>query len=448
LQRPSVQSLIQTFSRQLVLLEIQDYLQKLREAVSSGEIASAVLDNRLATLEEAVSRSLERLLSQSPRRVINATGVLLHTNLGRAPLAEQAFDSVRAPTCSYSDLEYDLTEGRRSHRDRHFQTRLVRLLKCEAATVVNNNAAALFLILNTLARGYKVLVSRGELIEIGGSFRIPAIMEQSGAVLKEVGTTNKTTVEDYREALDDEVRLILSVHTSNYKIVGFTERPELAGLAALAREHEIPLVKDSGSGLLFNIPHPALQNEPSAQFALSAGADLVCFSGDKLLGGPQAGIIVGRKTLVDKVRSNPLMRICRVDKMTYGILDWTLLQYEKGEHPRALPVWLMFLASEQEIRLRAEALAPRLAAAGFQTEVVPGLSVAGGGAAPEESFPTSLLRVRSERHSATEMQRSLRQAGTPVVVRVEEDAVVLDLRTVLPEEEPSICAAFSSLPAA
>jgi L-seryl-tRNA(Ser) seleniumtransferase len=448
LQRPSIQTLISRFSRKLVLAELQAYLQTLRHAVSSAEIGSDELDHRLALLEGAVLRRLEALVSLTPRRVVNATGVVLHTNIGRAPLTRAAFDAIQGPACSYSDLEYDLAQGHRGHRDRHLETRLIRLLKCEAATVVNNNAAALFLILNTLAKGSKVLVSRGELVEIGGSFRLPAIMEQSGAILGEVGTTNRTTVEDYREALDDDVSLILAVHTSNYKIVGFAARPELAALAALAHEHQIPLVKDLGSGLLFSIAHPALAKEPSALAALSAGADLLCFSGDKLLGGPQAGIIVGRKALIDKLRRNPLMRICRVDKLTYAILDWTLMQYEKGEHLEHLPVFRMLLCPEQEIRRRAETLALAVRNLGFQTQVISGSSVVGGGAAPEETFPTALLRVSSERFSAARLLSLLRNTEPPLLARVEEDAVVLDLRTVLPEEEAFISAAFSSLPTA
>jgi len=443
LHRPSIEDLSAKYTRKLVVREIQGYLTQLRQQVSEDRIDAGGLEARLASVEQAVAERLARCLSPSLRKVINATGVILHTNVGRSPIAPAALEAARDLACSYSNLEYDLEAGERGHRDRHFDERIRRLLDCESATVVNNNAAAVFLILNTLAAGRKALVSRGELIEIGGSFRIPAIMTQSGAVLGEVGTTNKTRLADYQAAIDDQTALILRVHPSNYKIVGFTERPALKDLADLARRTGIPLVKDAGSGYLFPIPHAAMRNEPSVAEALRAGADLVCFSGDKLLGGPQAGIIVGRQELIARIRRNPLMRICRVDKITYGLLDWTLTEYEKGSYLETLPVYRMLLAGKEEVGARAAHLAERLSGLGYRTELGDGVSLIGGGSAPGETVPTTLLLVSSAADSASRLERRLRLYRSPILARTENDRLVLDLRTVIAGEEDEIYAALS-----
>jgi len=432
----------------LVLKEIQLYLGQLREGVSNNQIDADELQTRLAAMEQTLEERLGLNLSPSLRKIINATGVILHTNIGRAPLPEEAVQAVRDVACSYSNLEYDLETGERGHRDRHFQERVCRLLQCEAGTVVNNNAAAVFLILNTLAAGRKVLVSRGELIEIGGSFRIPAIMAQSGAILVEVGTTNKTRLADYEEAIDADTALILRVHPSNYRIVGFTERPELRDLALLARHRGIPLIKDAGSGYLRKIVHPALQHEPSVDEALAAGADLVCFSGDKLMGGPQAGVIVGKQDLVARIRRNPLMRVCRVDKFTYAILDWTLTRYERGDYLETLPVYRMLLESQEDVRTRAERLAERLRPLGFEVGLCDGVSLVGGGSAPGETIPTVLLQIALPGFSASQLENRLRQHTPPVLARTENDRVVMDLRTVITGEEDAIFAALSDLASA
>ncbi|MDA2924941.1 L-seryl-tRNA(Sec) selenium transferase, partial [Acidobacteria bacterium AH-259-L09] len=329
----------------------------------------------------------------------------------------------------------------------HFEERICRLLGCEAATACNNNAAAVLLILNTLALGKKVLVSRGELIEIGGSFRIPAIMERSGAILKEVGTTNKTKVSDYRDAIARETALILRVHPSNYKIVGFTHRPQLPELVELARETKIPLAEDVGSGLLFPTSHPFLREEPSVQAVLTEGVDLVSFSGDKLLGGPQAGIIVGKKKLVDAIRRNPLMRACRVDKVTYSALEWTLIQYEKGTYEKTIPVHQMLCADAEQIKARAERVRDLLDSNVFRIEIKPGYSLIGGGSAPEEQIPTYLLAVTSGQRSVNELERGLRESTVPIVARIEDDQLMLDLRTVFPEQEDTIISAFAEIAA-
>ncbi len=395
LKSESVQALIQHHSRQLVLIELHAFLADLRKHVAQASEPERELENRLANLPQLLGSRLDIRTAPSVRKVINATGVLLHTNIGRAPLPAALIDAIRAPATSYSNLEYDTASAGRGHRDAHLESRLRELLRCEAATVLNNNAAALFLILKALASGKKVLVSRGELVEIGGSFRIPEIMESSGAILREVGTTNKTRLSDYRNAVDDQVGLILRVHPSNYRMVGFTERPELSELVSLSKEKKIPLVKDAGSGYLFRSELPCLAHEPVVFEALEAGVDLVCFSGDKLLGGPQAGLVVGRKELVDRIRRHPLMRICRLDKMRYAALDWVLLEYLKGRQFESLPIYRMLTASADELGKRCRALATKLSKLGLECSEKEGFSVVGGGAAPGETIPTPLLLVRS-----------------------------------------------------
>lgn len=444
LQHDSVQELIRDYSQPLVVDEIQAHLNQLRTAVQSGQLSEEDLSREISELDSNLSSRLKARLAPSLRMVINATGVMIHTNIGRAPLSPEAAAAIQAIATGYSNLEYSLKEGRRGHRDFHFQGTISRLLGSEAATVCNNNAAAVLLILNTLAQGKEVLVSRGELVEIGGSFRIPAIMERSGAILKEVGTTNKTKISDYRDALNEKTALILRVHPSNYKIIGFTHRPQISELAALARERHIPLAEDAGSGLLFSSTHPALKEEPSVESVLAADTDLVCFSGDKLLGGPQAGIIVGKKPLIDAIRQNPLMRACRVDKMTYAALEWTLNQYETNAYSTTLPVWRMLFAEPEEIQGRALRLADLLETRGFQVALKPGVSLIGGGSAPEVEIPTFVLAVTSKEHSVNQMERHLREFATPVLARIEDDQLILDLRTVFPEQEATIVSAFAS----
>ena len=444
LQHDSVQELIRDYSQPLVVDEIQAHLNQLRTAVQSGQLSEEDLSREISELDSNLSSRLKARLAPSLRMVINATGVMIHTNIGRAPLSPEAAAAIQAIATGYSNLEYSLKEGRRGHRDFHFQGTISRLLGSEAATVCNNNAAAILLILNTLAQGKEVLVSRGELVEIGGSFRIPAIMERSGAILKEVGTTNKTKISDYRDALNEKTALILRVHPSNYKIIGFTHRPQISELAALARERHIPLAEDAGSGLLFSSTHPALKEEPSVESVLAADTDLVCFSGDKLLGGPQAGIIVGKKPLIDAIRQNPLMRACRVDKMTYAALEWTLNQYETNAYSTTLPVWRMLFAEPEEIQGRALRLADLLETRGFQVALKPGVSLIGGGSAPEVEIPTFVLAVTSKEHSVNQMERHLREFATPVLARIEDDQLILDLRTVFPEQEATIVSAFAS----
>jgi L-seryl-tRNA(Ser) seleniumtransferase len=388
-------------------------------------------------IEAAAAEHLERTFRSSLRRVINATGVVLHTNLGRAPLAIAAIDRIRQVAAGYSTLEYDLEAGRRGRRDLHAEGLLCRLTGAEAAVVVNNNAAATLLILAALAAGREVIVSRGELVEIGGGFRVPDVMSQSGALLREVGTTNKTRLSDYAAAIADRTALILRVHPSNFRIEGFTERPRLEELVALGARLNVPVVEDLGSGHLGAIPgHPLDATEPSVGASVAAGVSICCFSGDKLLGGPQAGIIVGRKAHVDVIRRHPLMRALRVDKLTYAALEATLGEYAAERGGSAIPVQRMLTTTADAIRARADALAATIKrVACWKAEVVQGVSAIGGGSAPGIELPTWLVSVAKDGVSAAALEEKLRAQPVPIIARIEQDRVVLDLRTVSPEDD-------------
>jgi L-seryl-tRNA(Ser) seleniumtransferase len=359
--QPLAERWIAATSRSFVVSEIQKLLQETRVALRAGD-ADEHSPVDPAELDRTLDVRLKASLSPSLRAVINATGVILHTNLGRAPLSAAARECLASISGQYTNLEYDLERGERSHRDRLLEPLVAEVLGCEASAVVNNNAAAVFLILNTLAAGREVIVSRGELIEIGGSFRIPDILARSGAMLREVGTTNKTRVQDFEAAIGPGTALILRVHPSNYRIRGFTESPSVAELAALARSRGLPLVEDIGSGCLTDFSRFGVSDEPIAQQSLKAGADLICFSADKILGGPQAGIIAGADRLVGAIRRNPLMRILRVEKLIYGALEATLRSYKTGSALQEIPVLRMLSMPAQEIRLRARRFAKKLKA--------------------------------------------------------------------------------------
>ena len=438
LRGAGTESLLDQYPRHLVVEEIRYALDRLRESIRRSNDPDRELESGLASLEPGLGRSLRNRLRPTLRPVINATGIILHTNLGRAPLNDGTAQAMKNLSQGYSNLEYDLDQGKRGHRDRHLEEQFRRLLPCEAATAVNNNAAALFLVLNALARGRKVLVSRGELVEIGGSFRVPSILEQSGASLKEVGTTNRTRIEDYRDALDEDTALILRVHPSNFRVVGFSRRPALAELVALSREARVPLLKDAGSGYLFRTSHPSLRSEPAVEEILTAGVDLVCFSGDKLLGGPQAGIVLGKRSLMEAVRKNPLARVCRLDKATFAALQQTLSLYEQGAYLERLPIYRMLGASRTSLEGRARRIGSGLDPGAFRHRIRDGFSLTGGGSAPEETVPTTLLALRPTAFSCNELMRRLRRGSRPVVARIEDEWVVLDLRTVLPEEDEAL----------
>lgn len=445
LQEPGVRSLIEQHGRRIVLEETQHLLEAMRAACLTGERTELPA---LHELEQELAKQVADQLRPGLSMVVNATGVVLHTNIGRAPLSEEMIDHVRATSRAYSNLEFDLAAGKRGHRDRHLSRLLQRLLQCGDATAVNNNAAALFLIVNTLAAGREVLVSRGELIEIGGSFRIPDILHSSGAILREVGTTNKTRIDDYQKQIGPATALILRVHPSNYRIVGFTARPSLAQLIELGRRHGIAVVEDLGSGCIEEVSSFGIPDEPTVRESLDAGVDLACFSGDKMLGGPQAGIIAGDKALIARLRSNPLMRALRLDKITFSLLEFVFLSYLRGTARQQLPVLQMLGSSREEIAQRAAALRQRLLAVlgpGFRLELVDGHSLAGGGAAPDVGLPSVLLALTSERQSASQNEKFLRGLQPPILARVEDDRVCLDLRTVLPEQEPILIESFRKL---
>lgn len=445
LRRERLVQLAETNGRALVVEAARTVLEQLRRQVMTApEFVRSLLEP--SRLEAAVAAELKRRCVPSLRPVINATGVILHTNLGRAPLSTEAIEHLRRTATQYSNLEYNLAEGTRGRRDAHTAPLLARLLGAEAAIVVNNNAAAVFLMLLALAKGGEVIVSRGELIEIGEGFRIPDIMAESGAVLREVGTTNRTRIRDYEQAINERTRLLLRVHPSNFRVIGFTERPTLEELVALGRRANLPVCEDLGSGCLVDL-QPYGVDEPLAMASLRAGMSLVTFSGDKLLGGPQAGIIAGEEELVGRLRRHPLFRALRVDKLTISVLEATLRSYLQGRL-EAIPAVRMLLISLGEMELRAQAflerLRTRLPDTECETEVRSGYSVIGGGSTPGEQLPTRLVAVRSQRFSAAELESRLHapEQSFPVIARIEDDWLVLDLRTVFPEQEPALAEAL------
>jgi L-seryl-tRNA(Ser) seleniumtransferase len=406
------------FPRGILVAEIRRALDELRAEIVAGRAAGC-------GVEERVTRALQALETPSLRHVINATGVVLHTNLGRAPLGALAV------LPGYSNLEYDLARGRRGKRDVHLSGLLERLIGAPGIAV-NNNAAAIFLALNELAAGGEAVVSRGELIEIGDGFRIPDIMARSGATLREVGTTNRTQIADYAAAINERTRLLLRVHPSNFRITGFTARVELRELVALGRERGVPVYEDLGSGCVVDL-RPFGIDEPLVPDSLKSGAALVSFSGDKLLGGPQAGILAGQAETVARLRGNPLFRALRLDKVMYQALENTLrnLLLERWE---CVPALAMLRQSADQIRVRAERLAARMP--GVRAEIVPGNSVIGGGATPEQTIPTWLIAV--ECADVVQAERRLREGDPPIVARIEDGRLMLDLRTVLPDEEDAV----------
>ncbi len=424
-------------------------LAQLRDGISSGQLSSAEsVQLALAGLNEAIARQVHAALAFSLQPVINATGVILHTNLGRAPLAEAALKRIGQVAGRYSNLEFDIACGERGKRDVHVERLFSRLLNQEGVSgirtvVVNNCAAAVMLALNTLAEGGEVVVSRGELVEIGGSFRVPDVMSKSGATLREVGTTNRTRIQDYERAINEKTRLLLRVHRSNFAIIGFTEQPSLEELAALGTKHKIPVMEDLGGGALLPLRSLGV-NESGVADSLRAGVDLVTYSGDKMLGGPQAGMLSGREELIKRVRSNPLFRALRVDKLTYAALEATLLEYVRQNHDAIPFVRIMRLPAEQ-IRKRAEAVRERTIAPGLRLEIVAGESLIGGGSAPTSTLPTFLLAVTAHSLSAEELAARLRRYNPPIVARVEEGQVLLDLRTVFASEDEMVARALSEI---
>jgi L-seryl-tRNA(Ser) seleniumtransferase len=430
-------------------------LARLRDEIAAGTIEEKTIDVALTGLADAVERHVRQALRYSLRQAINATGVILHTNLGRAPISRAALEHMLEVATGYSNLEFDFETGERGKRDVHVD-RLFRKIyegvrdefssgTPEVSTiVVNNNAAAVLIALNTLAEGGEVIVSRGELVEIGGSFRIPDVMAKSGAVLREVGTTNRTRITDYERAISDKTRLLLRVHRSNFQITGFTEQPTLAQLSDVAKARGIPLMEDLGSGAVFDLRAIGIQGEPGVLDSLAAGVNIVTYSGDKLLGGPQAGLISGQRDLIARIRSNPLFRALRVDKLTYAVLEATLLAYVKQDHD-AIPALRMMRLTKQAIAERAENLVVKLQGTRLHVELTRGESVIGGGAAPSASLPTRLIAITSLGLTADELSAKLRACDPPIIARVEDGRVLLDLRTVFPEQDELVAAALNSI---
>jgi L-seryl-tRNA(Ser) seleniumtransferase len=460
LGQPRLLALAERSGRALVTQAVRDVLAQLRvqlKADPAPQNDPGTATFKLPELESRVIAEVERILTPSLRRVINATGVVLHTNLGRAPLSSAAAAQIAETATHYSNLEYDIPRGERGKRDVHTRGLLARLVGAEAAIVVNNNAAAVFLVLNTLAKGAEVIVSRGELIEIGDGFRIPDIMAESGAVLREVGTTNRTGLRDYEGAISERTRLLLRVHPSNFRITGFTERPSLEELVALGERLHIPMYEDLGSGCIADLAASGIA-EPVARASCDAGASIVTFSGDKLLGGPQAGIIAGKKEFVDRIRLNPLFRALRVDKLTIAALEITLKSYLRGALDE-IPTLRMIRLSAEEIGKRAQSFCERLRTnlePHINLEVRPGFSVIGGGSTPDQQLPTHLIAIASPHQSPAQMESRLRQPPSaasgvgapdhsiPVIARIENDHVILDLRTVFQEEEATLLASIQS----
>jgi L-seryl-tRNA(Ser) seleniumtransferase len=453
-QRPALRALEARFGAEATVAALRAAAADVRVAIARGDDELSTEVAVVARVEAAAAAQLGELFQPSLQPVINATGVIIHTNLGRAPLATAAIDRVVEVARGYSSLEYDLARGARGRRDVHAEVLLCRLTGAEAAVVVNNNAAATLLVLAALAAGREVIVSRGELVEIGGGFRVPDVMAQSGATLREVGTTNKTRGADYAAAINAHTALILRVHPSNFRIEGFTERPSLTELVTIGRKLNVPVAEDLGSGNLggrsgsdqgltrvrsrsdpMDLVDP-LGDEPAVVDTIRAGVDVCCFSGDKLLGGPQAGIIVGRAALIDRIRTHPLMRALRVDKMTYAALEATLTEYVAGRATTTVPVQRMLTTTSDEIRPRAEALATALGTLiGWRSHVVPGMSAVGGGSAPGVELPTWLAAIAKDDLSADALEERLRHLTPPVVARIEGDLVLLDLRTILPDQD-------------
>jgi L-seryl-tRNA(Ser) seleniumtransferase len=437
---PSVDSLLQNhtlrefeqrYGRTLVLEACRAAVDDARQKILRG--ASAPMD---ALIIDDICERVLRAVQPSLVPVINATGVIIHTNLGRAPLSDETLAAMKIAAQGYTNLEYDLREGERGSRHAHAEAIITRLTGAEAALVVNNNAAAVMLILAAFARGKHVIVSRGQLVEIGGGFRVPDVMQQSGATLIEVGTTNRTYIADYARAITEQTALIMRVHSSNFKIIGFTHEASLAELVALAHEKNLLCADDLGSGALIDTSAYGLAHEPMPQESLMAGADVVSISGDKLLGGPQAGIIVGRQSVIDVLKKHPLTRALRVDKVTLAGLQATLLHYLKNEAPKKIPVWMMIAATHDQLDARAQKWAQRLCASKLNAQVVDAASTVGGGSLPGETLPTRAVALTVA--SPDEMAKRLRTNVPPIVARIEENRLLFDPRTVLASEEENL----------
>ncbi len=432
LENETIQELIGHYSRDTVMEAIHIEMDKLREFIGQceeEEAAKAQIELLLAHIEMTVAA----MHTPNMRMVVNGTGTILHTNLGRAPIGQEHMRRLSAIATGYSNLEYNLEAGRRGERYSHFEKLLCKITGAEAAMAVNNNAAAVMLILSSLAKGGEVVVSRGELVEIGGKFRIPDVMEQSGATLIEVGTTNKTHFDDYENAITQETKALLKVHTSNYRIVGFTESVGIEELIPIAKEHEIPVIEDLGSGVLIDLSKYGITYEPTVQESIAKGADVVCFSGDKLLGGPQAGIIIGRKKYIDMMKKNQLTRALRIDKFTAAALEMVLQEYLSEEKAvRNIPVLRMITSPLKDVKWEAEDLCRILNEKDLpaKIECLPCESQIGGGSLPLERIPSMAVAIHPEKISVAELEERMRRLPVPIIPRTVNDTVLLDVRTI------------------
>ncbi len=441
---PSIDELLQTtaglrlislFSRSLTLRALRASLAQARLDIRAGTPCPPP-EELLAHAEQVL------ILEQRPHLlpVINATGVIINTNLGRAPLSQQALAAVQQVAGGYSNLEYELEPGERGSRHAHVSALLRELTGAEAALVTNNNAAAVLLALSALAMGREVVISRGQLVEIGGGFRVPDVMRQSGCSLVEVGATNRTRIGDYESALSERTALLLTVHPSNFLISGFTESTSVHALTELAQHHQLLVMDDIGSGCLLASEQYGLSHEPRPQESIAAGADVVCFSGDKLLGGPQAGILVGKAAVIARIAKHPLMRAVRIDKMTLAALEATLRHYQRNEAETTIPIWRMIAQRPEKLASRATRWAGKLQAQGIAARVQRGESTVGGGSLPGETLPTSLLALDAASCPLplTELARRLRMCSTPIIARIQHDTLLLDPRTVLEEQDEAV----------
>lgn len=442
-----VQMLIETYSRETVMESIHLEMNRLRAYIAKCEDEEEA-KRQIEALTEKIERTVSAMHTPNMRMVMNGTGTILHTNLGRAPISPEHMKRVAAIATGYSNLEYNLEAGRRGERYSHFEELLCKITGAEAAMAVNNNAASVMLILSSLAKGGEVIVSRGELVEIGGKFRIPDVMEQSGASLVEVGTTNKTHYDDYEDAITEETKALLKVHTSNYRIVGFTDTVGIDELIPLAKEHDLPVVEDLGSGVLIDLERYGLTHEPTVQESIAKGADVVCFSGDKLLGGPQAGIIIGKKKYIDMMKKNQLTRALRIDKFTAAALELVLQEYLSEEQAvQHIPVLRMITEPLDEVARRARSLARTIRSTDIpaKVDVVSCESQIGGGSLPMERIPSMAVAIRPKHESVAALEDQMRHLTVPMIPRTVNDTIMLDVRTIETEDFKLIAAELQEL---
>ncbi len=439
LHSASGQQLVQRYSRSMTLQAVRASISQARAQIRQG--APCPSSDEILTVAEHILDESQRPNLQP---VINATGVIINTNLGRSPLSQEALQAVQRVAGGYTNLEYDLEAGERGSRHSHISALLCELTGAEAALVTNNNAAAVLLALSTLAAGREVIISRSQLVEIGGGFRVPDVMSQSGCQLIEVGTTNRTRLSDYVAAITERTALLLTVHPSNFQIMGFTESAPVEAMTALAHQQGLLLMDDLGSGCLLASEHYGLRHEPMPQESIAAGADVVCFSGDKLLGGPQAGILVGKAAALERISRHPLMRAMRIDKMTLAALEATLRHYQREEAGTHIPIWRMIAASPASISSRAASWVSELQKYGIPARMQRGESTVGGGSLPGETLPTTLLALdaRNVPMSLDELAKRLRLRSLPLIVRILRDALLVDPRTVLEEQDNKVVQAF------